>query len=160
MQHLQRIAGSVITSTVLSLIIYFLLQILVVDLAEEIVQGTLQSPSTNVAISMNFITWIYMLNIFFASYTATSLFFKRKAIIPAFLATVASIALIYFVGYVTFTLAYPHVELNITGFLSLPTLFLTYVIKDITNYVLIILAMQQVFFIEYSQILNKGTKYA
>lgn len=138
---------------VLSLLIFLLVQIVVVDLAEEVLQAGLSSPTVSVVVGLNYVTWIYVVVIVASTFAANIVFHGPRSIIASLLAAVCTVSLLYLISMVGFTAAYPNITLNLTGILSAPTLYLCYVVRDIFTFQLIVLAIQVAFFVALDALL-------
>lgn len=135
------------------MLIFLLIQIVVVDLAEEVLQAGLSAPNVSVVVGLNYVTWIYIVAIIAATFTANIVFHGSRSIVPGLLAMVCTVATLYLMSMVGFTAAYPSITLNLTGIASAPTLFLSYVVRDLFTFQMIVLVLQVLFFAALDSIL-------
>jgi hypothetical protein len=135
--------------------IFLIVQIVVVDLGEEILQAGLTSPNVDVAFGMNYITWTYVVAIIASSLAANIVFFGRKSLGPGLLASACTVAMLYLIGMTGFMTTYPGVALGPVGIVSAPTLFLSYVLRNIFAFQLLVVVIQVTFFTSLDAVLLK-----
>lgn len=145
--------SSALVGIALSFLIFLIVQIVVVDLAEEVLLAGLSSPEVGVAVGLNYVTWTYTATAVASSIAANVVFYGRRAFGPAMMASACTVVMLYFLGFGAFTVTYPGITLNLVGMASAPTLFLSYVLRDTLAFQIIVIAIQVTFFTAFDAIL-------
>jgi len=135
------IATSAMLSFVMAVLLYFFMEMLVTDLGDELVQSGL--PSLDIASQLNYVVWLYIAMALGSSITGAYLATPGPGIMAraAGMAPV-TVAILWPMSYIVFSISYPNVVLNMTGYLSLPSLFAIYVVRNVFWFLVIIVAIQ------------------